>query len=150
MVEEENIDATTNGTEEPEDDDKIVKKSNRHDGGVADLERVTDYAEEKELSSADITNVYTPNLNRFIMTKYIYIICFIFNCSCSIVQNDIQAINIFGDKRNQETAEKLAKERELQKIVVRKEDIEIIVSIILLVFELPITYVRNVVSIVHR
>lgn len=57
MVEEEHIDATTNGTEEPEDDDKKVKKSNRHDGGVADLERVTDYAEEKELSSADITNV---------------------------------------------------------------------------------------------
>lgn len=25
------------------------KKANRHDGGVADLERVTDYAEEKEI-----------------------------------------------------------------------------------------------------
>lgn len=59
MVEEEHIDATTNGTEEAEDDDKKVKKTNRHDGGVADLERVTDYAEEKELSSADITNVNT-------------------------------------------------------------------------------------------
>lgn len=25
------------------------KKANRHDGGVADMERVTDYAEEKEI-----------------------------------------------------------------------------------------------------
>lgn len=39
-----------------------------------------------------------------------------------------QAINIFGDKRNKEAAEKLAKEQELQKVHVKKEDIEIIVS----------------------
>lgn len=41
-----------------------------------------------------------------------------------------QAINIFGDKRNKEAAEKLAKERELQKIHVKKEDIELIVSLL--------------------
>lgn len=41
----------------------------------------------------------------------------------------VQAINIFGDKRNRETAEKLAKERELQKINVKKEDIDLIVSV---------------------
>lgn len=29
--------------------EEVRKKSNRHDGGVADLERVTDYAEEKEI-----------------------------------------------------------------------------------------------------
>lgn len=40
----------------------------------------------------------------------------------------MQAINIFGDKRNKEAAEKLAKEQELQKIQVKKEDIELIVS----------------------
>lgn len=39
-----------------------------------------------------------------------------------------QAINIFGDKRNKEAAEKLAKEQELQKVQVKKEDIEVIVS----------------------
>lgn len=38
-------------------DKKKEKKAAKHDGGVADLERVTDYAEEKELSSADISNV---------------------------------------------------------------------------------------------
>jgi len=74
--------------------DKKAKKTAKHDGGVADLERVTDYAEEKELSSADISN----------------------------------AINIFGDKRNKEAAEKLAKEQELQKIQVKKEDIDLIIS----------------------
>lgn len=44
-----------NGTDEAQD--KKSKKVAKHDGGVADLERVTDYAEEKELSSADISNV---------------------------------------------------------------------------------------------
>lgn len=45
--------------------DKKSKKVAKHDGGVADLERVTDYAEEKEISSADITNVsLTSTLDR--------------------------------------------------------------------------------------
>lgn len=44
-----------NGGEDVQD--KKSKKTAKHDGGVADLERVTDYAEEKELSSADISNV---------------------------------------------------------------------------------------------
>lgn len=44
-----------NGTDDIQD--KKSKKIAKHDGGVADLERVTDYAEEKELSSADISKV---------------------------------------------------------------------------------------------
>lgn len=44
-----------NGTEEVQD--KKQKKVTKHDGGAADLERVTDYAEEKEISSADISSV---------------------------------------------------------------------------------------------
>lgn len=50
-----------NGTDEAQD--KKAKKAAKHDGGVADLERVTDYAEEKELSSADISNVKSPHFN---------------------------------------------------------------------------------------
>ena len=46
-----------NGTDEDVQDKQKLKKTAKHDGGVADLERVTDYAEEKELSSADISNV---------------------------------------------------------------------------------------------
>lgn len=48
---------TQNGTTDDGQDKKSAKKAAKHDGGVADLERVTDYAEEKELSSADISNV---------------------------------------------------------------------------------------------
>lgn len=39
--------------------DKTQKKVAKHDSGVADLERVTDYAEEKEISSQDILGVST-------------------------------------------------------------------------------------------
>lgn len=41
-----------NGTEDVQD-----KKQKKHDSGAADLERVTDYAEEKEISSQTISNV---------------------------------------------------------------------------------------------
>uniref|UniRef100_A0A0K8TQW6 Nascent polypeptide-associated complex subunit alpha-like UBA domain-containing protein n=1 Tax=Tabanus bromius TaxID=304241 RepID=A0A0K8TQW6_TABBR len=82
-----------NDTDEVEDKQK-QKKVTKHDGGAADLERVTDYAEEKEISSADISS----------------------------------AVNMFGDKRSKENEEKLAKERELQKIHVKKEDIELIMN----------------------
>lgn len=57
-MEDEQID-DVNGTEDVQD--KKLKKTAKHDGGVADLERVTDYAEEKELSSADISNVSHHN-----------------------------------------------------------------------------------------
>lgn len=55
-MEEENNEGILNGNDD-EVQDKKSKKVAKHDGGVADLERVTDYAEEKELSSADISNV---------------------------------------------------------------------------------------------
>ncbi|XP_050084203.1 huntingtin-interacting protein K [Anopheles aquasalis] len=74
--------------------DKKQKKSSKHDSGAADLERVTDYAEEKEITSHNL---------------------------CS------NAANLFEAKRNKENAEKLAKERELQKVQVKKEDIELII-----------------------
>ncbi|XP_055637517.1 huntingtin-interacting protein K [Toxorhynchites rutilus septentrionalis] len=73
--------------------DKKQKKASKHDSGAADLERVTDYAEEKEITSKEITN----------------------------------AANMFEEKRNKENEEKLAKERELQKVHVKKEDIELII-----------------------
>lgn len=39
-----------------------------------------------------------------------------------------QAMNMIGEKGNKDAAEKLAKEQELQKIHVKKEDVEVIVS----------------------
>lgn len=39
------------------EDQKPQKKVAKHDSGAADLEKVTDYAEEKEISSQDIIGV---------------------------------------------------------------------------------------------
>lgn len=38
---------------------KPAEKPRKHDSGAADLERVTDYAEEKEISSSDLETVRT-------------------------------------------------------------------------------------------
>lgn len=41
-----------------------------------------------------------------------------------------QALSLIGDRRNKEAAERLEKEKELQKVSVKKDDIELIVSIL--------------------
>lgn len=46
------------------DKDKTQKKTAKHDSGVADLEKVTDYAEEKEISSQDISGVSISVYNK--------------------------------------------------------------------------------------
>ena len=84
----------TNGSGEEVQQDKKQKKATRHDGGAADLERVTDFAEEKEISAADISS----------------------------------AVEQFGNQRSKEDEFKLAKEKELQKVQVKKEDIELIMN----------------------
>lgn len=139
-----------NGTDEAQDK-KSAKKAAKHDGGVADLERVTDYAEEKELSSADISNVRTID-NNLNSAQSSLVVCFspyllsILNILSIAI---LQAINIFGDKRNKEAAEKLAKEQELQKIHVKKEDIEVIVSVnwlVVLILTFDRIFISNNVS----
>ena len=40
---------------------KPAEKPRKHDSGAADLERVTDYAEEKEISSSDLETVSQAN-----------------------------------------------------------------------------------------
>jgi hypothetical protein len=49
-----------NGIEESEQSDSVSKpqkKLAKHDSGAADLEKVTDFEEEKEISSQDIAGV---------------------------------------------------------------------------------------------
>merc|ERR1711915_521235 len=71
-------------------------KAKQHDSGAADLEKVTDYAEEKEILSTG---------------------------------NELEdAIVAIRNKQAQKTAEKLARERELAKVTVSKEDIDLIVT----------------------
>lgn len=84
------------GTDEQTDnaDDVNAKKTVKYDSGAADLEKVTDYAEEKEVISTD----------------------------------DISgAMTIIGDRRLKEAADKIAKEKELQKVSIKKSDVELII-----------------------
>lgn len=48
-------DTEVNGADEVLD--KKQKKATRHDGGAADLEQITDYVEEKEISAEHISSV---------------------------------------------------------------------------------------------
>ncbi|VVC28528.1 Hypothetical protein CINCED_3A016518 [Cinara cedri] len=95
-----------NGVSGPEEqvenaDDLNAKKTVKYDSGAADLEKVTDYAEEKEVISTD----------------------------------DISgAMTIIGDRRLKEAADKIAKERELQKVSIKKSDVELIVSLLLYIY----------------
>ncbi|KAH0560635.1 huntingtin-interacting protein K [Cotesia typhae] len=88
-------DEDVNGDSDEVQQEKSQKKVAKYDSGAADLERVTDYAEEKEISSSDG-----------------------FSCALSII----------GDRRNKEQAEKKAKERELLKVSIKKEDVDLIMK----------------------
>lgn len=46
-------DEDVNGDSDEQQQEKSQKKAAKYDSGAADLERVTDYAEEKEISSSD-------------------------------------------------------------------------------------------------
>lgn len=49
---------------------KPAEKPRKHDSGAADLERVTDYAEEKEISSSDLQTVRAaPARSRAVFTS---------------------------------------------------------------------------------
>lgn len=50
------------------------KKTAKHDSGAADLEKVTDYAEEKEISSSNDFSVCTFSFMQFMIT-------IIYNCN---------------------------------------------------------------------
>ncbi|MEQ2310812.1 hypothetical protein AMECASPLE_013126 [Ameca splendens] len=73
---------------------KPVEKPRKHDSGAADLERVTDYAEEKEISSSDLQT----------------------------------AMSVIGDRRSREQKAKQEREKELAKVTIKKEDVELIMS----------------------
>ncbi|KAK7602264.1 hypothetical protein V9T40_009705 [Parthenolecanium corni] len=90
--------APVNGLQEPSEADTAdaaSKKAVKYDSGARDLEKVTDYAEEKEVISVDQFQ---------------------------------GAMSIIGDRRNREAAEKRAKENELMKVSIKKEDVDLIVK----------------------
>ncbi|CAG0916505.1 unnamed protein product [Notodromas monacha] len=94
-----------------EEEDKPVEKMKKHDSGLADLEKVTDYAEEKEIASGDIKG----------------------------------AISVILEKRRLETQKKAAYERELAKVQINKDDVDVIMN----EYELPRTKAERFLRI-HR
>ncbi|CAG2163091.1 unnamed protein product [Oppiella nova] len=93
----EEVNEKVNGVEETPDVDDVrpvAKKVAKHDSGAADLEKVTDFEEEREISSQDIAD----------------------------------AMSLFDDKRSKETAERVARMRELAKVVINKDDVELIMK----------------------
>lgn len=62
-------DEEINGDTDDIQQDKSQKKIAKHDSGVADLEKVTDYAEEKEISSQDISGVSIMTLSFVIINN---------------------------------------------------------------------------------
>ncbi|EEB14507.1 Nascent polypeptide-associated complex protein, putative [Pediculus humanus corporis] len=86
-------DELNDDSDEAQKKESSQKKVAKHDSGAADLEKVTDYAEEKEISSSD----------------------------------DFSALKFIGDKRTKEVEDKIARERELAKVSIKKEDVCLIV-----------------------
>ncbi|XP_064101394.1 huntingtin-interacting protein K [Macrobrachium rosenbergii] len=68
------------------------KKAAKHDSGAADLERVTNFAEEKEIKS------------------------------------DANFMSVINDVKRQEQTNKLARDQELAKVSIKKEDVEVIMK----------------------
>ncbi|GAB5572510.1 huntingtin-interacting protein K isoform X2 [Prionailurus iriomotensis] len=86
------LETETSGPERP------PEKPRKHDSGAADLERVTDYAEEKEIQSSNLET----------------------------------AMSVIGDRRSREQKAKqervCQKEKELAKVTIKKEDLELIMT----------------------
>lgn len=57
-------DEEVNG-ESDEIQEKSQKKTAKYDSGAADLEKVTDYAEEKEISTQDFSGVFKIGIEKF-------------------------------------------------------------------------------------
>ncbi|KAK2103632.1 hypothetical protein P7K49_017488 [Saguinus oedipus] len=87
------LETETSGPERP------PEKPRKHDSGAADLERVTDYAEEKEIQSSNLETVRLAN-----------------------------AMSVIGDRRSREQKAKQEREKELAKVTIKKEDLELIMT----------------------
>ncbi|XP_073742018.1 huntingtin-interacting protein K-like [Callorhinus ursinus] len=70
------------------------EKPRKHDSSAADLERVTNYTEEKEIQSSNLET----------------------------------AMSMIGDSRSLEQKDKQEREKELAKVSIKKEDLELIMT----------------------
>ena len=86
--------AETAPTEENSDDKPQTKKTAKHDAGLADLEKVTDFAEEAEITTENITEM----------------------------------MSLVGSQLSKEAQAKSQREKELAKVSIKKEDVELIMQ----------------------
>ena len=94
----------------------LKEKEKKHDSGAADLEKVTDYAEEKEIGSSSAAE------------DAIAVISKVFGAKIQIKFLTIFLINFLDNKQVEEAAKRMAREKELAKVSIKKEDVELIVK----------------------
>ena len=107
-----------NDIDKPQDNKGQKKSTRQHDGGAADLEKVTDYEEERVV----LQDIHAQEVYIYILEFFKIILLFV---------PFIQAINLIDSRRSKEAAERLAKERELAKVSIKKEDVEVLVLILI-------------------
>ena len=122
--------SNANTIEQSSDDDskKNLKKPDekKHNSGAADLEKVTDYAEEKEItsSSTELTDAIATIRKYLILNWSTWL-----GVILKYHDNHSNAINFcIGTKQAAASAEKLAREKELAKVLIKNEDVELIVQ----------------------
>ena len=92
----------------------LKEKEKKHDSGAADLEKVTDYAEEKEIGSSSAAEDAIAVISKFL---------------CAKTQVFVLILNFFSDnKQVEEAAKRMAREKELAKVSIKKEDVELSVK----------------------
>ena len=92
----------------------LKEKEKKHDSGAADLEKVTDYAEEKEIGSSSAAEDAIAVISKVL---------------CAKIQIFVLILNFFSDnKQVEEAAKRMAREKELAKVSIKKEDVELIVK----------------------
>ena len=95
----------------------LKEKEKKHDSGAADLEKVTDYAEEKEIGSSSAAEDAIAVISKVLARKFKL---FFFST--------IFLINFLDNKQVEEAAKRMAREKELAKVSIKKEDVELIVK----------------------
>ena len=93
----------------------LKEKEKKHDSGAADLEKVTDYAEEKEIGSSSAAEDAIAVISKGF---------------CAKIQIFILILKWFfsDNKQVEEAAKRMAREKELAKVSIKKEDVELIVK----------------------
>ncbi|MGH0128225.1 UNVERIFIED_CONTAM: hypothetical protein FKN15_044222 [Acipenser sinensis] len=94
---------------------KPVEKPRKHDSGAADLERVTDYAEEKEISSSDLETAMSVIGDRR---------------SREQKAKQERRVQMFASLYPTEpkSLNNTSQERELAKVTIKKDDVELIMT----------------------